>query len=104
MSDADEQRAGAAIPTALDSLVVQASGVLAAPGDGELLLVREETDECYALRGSGVDIWTAAREPTSVGGICDRLVARYAIDRGACERAVLGTVEELVRNRLFVAP
>jgi hypothetical protein len=106
--DADTTRSdghGAQRPArvSLRSLVIQAGGVLAAPADGELLLIREATDECYALRGSGVEIWAAARQTTSVADICDRLLRVYAIDRPDCERAVLRAVEELVDNGLLVA-
>jgi hypothetical protein len=95
------QREGRAV-FSLRSRIVQASGVLAAPADGELLLIREETNACYALRGSGVDVWDAARRPVRVGDICDALVGIYAVDRSTCESQVLRTVEELVGQGLFV--
>jgi len=100
-SDGEGTQAPAGV--SLRSLVIQAGGVLAAPADGELLLIREATDECYALRGSGVEIWAAARETISVADICDRLLRVYAIERPNCERAVLRAVGELVDNGLLVA-
>jgi hypothetical protein len=67
-----------------------------------LLLIREETDECYALRGSAMDIWEAARQPIGVGEICDALRRIYAVDAETCETNVLRQVEELLAQGLFV--
>jgi hypothetical protein len=82
--------------------VVQSRGVLAADSDGELLLIREETAECFALRGSGVEIWKAARTPAAIGTICEALRRIYAVDAETCERNVLRQVEELLGRGLFV--
>ena len=82
--------------------VVQAPGILAAASDDELLLIREETSDCYALKGSGVDIWEAARQPIAVAEICEALRRLYAVDRETCERNVLRQVEELLHQDLFV--
>ena len=82
--------------------VVQSPGVLAAPSQGEMLLIREETAECYALRGAGVDIWEAARRPAAIGDICAALLRTYAVDAETCERNVLSQVEELLDQGLFV--
>lgn len=82
--------------------VVQAPGVLAAPADGELLLIREETSDCYVLKGSGVDIWEAARQPVAVADICATLRHLYEVDPETCEKNVLRQVEELLHQGLFV--
>jgi hypothetical protein len=82
--------------------VVQAPGVLAAPSDGELLLIREETSDCYVLRGSGADIWEAARQPVTVAGICEALRRLYEVDPETCKTNVLRQVEELLHQDLFV--
>jgi hypothetical protein len=81
--------------------VVQAPGILAAPSESELLLVREETSDCYALRGSGIEIWEAARQPVRLDQICDALQQVYEVDRGTCERNVMHQVEELLRQGLL---
>jgi hypothetical protein len=92
-------------PLSLDTRIVQAVGVLAAAAEDELLLIREQTDACFALRGSGVAIWEAAREPVSVAEMCASLLRLYAVDRATCEAQVLGTVEALLDQGLFeVAP
>jgi hypothetical protein len=82
--------------------VVQSPGVLAAASGGELLLIREETADCYALRGSGVDIWKAARQPAAIGHICEALRRIYAVDPDTCERNVIRQAEELLHKGLFV--
>ena len=66
---------------------MQAAGILAAASDGELLLIREETSDCYALRGSGIEIWEAAGEPVSLQHISDRLQKVYSVDRSASSGA-----------------
>ncbi|HEX4695228.1 PqqD family peptide modification chaperone [Sphingomonas sp.] len=88
-------------PLSLHTRVVQAPGVLAAPGEDELLLIREALNDCFALQGSGVAIWEAAARPVCVGEICDALLLLYAVDRGACESQVLSTVEALLDQGLF---
>ena len=82
--------------------VVQSPDVLAAQSDGELLLIREETAECFVLRGSGVDIWGAARNPAAIGDICEVLRRIYAVDAETCERNVIRQVEELLGQGLFL--
>lgn len=82
--------------------VVQSPGVLAAASDGELLLIREETAECFALRGSGVEIWEAACVPAAIGDICETLQRVYVVDPETCERNVVRQVEELLGRGLFV--
>src|SRR3954464_13197049 len=82
--------------------VVQSPGVLAAASQGEVLLIREETADCYALRGAGVDIWEAARRPAAIRDICETLLRTYAVDAETCETTVLTQVEELLDQGLFV--
>ena len=89
---------GALVPAAR---VVQAAGILAAASDAELLLIREETGDCYALRGSGLEIWEAARQPVSLQDICDALEKIYAVERSTCERNVAHLVEDLIRQGLL---
>lgn len=81
--------------------VVQTRGVLAAAADDELLLIREDPSGCFVLRGSGVSIWEAAREPVCVADLCERLLQLYAVDRATCEAQVLGAVEALLDQGLF---
>jgi hypothetical protein len=86
----------------LHSRIVQAGGVLAALADGELLLIHEHRDDCYALRGIGVEVWEAAGQPIRVEQICEALLRTYAVDRETCERSVLETVHALLGEGLFV--
>lgn len=94
------QKAGRGAPSP-SARVVQAAGILAAASEAELLLIREETSDCYALRGSGIEIWEAAREPVSLQHICDLLQRVYAVDRSTCERSVAHLVEELICQGLL---
>jgi Coenzyme PQQ synthesis protein D (PqqD) len=92
-------------PLALETRVVQAAGVLAAPSDkDELLLIREDTSACFVLRGSGSAIWEAARRPARVADLCEALLRLYAVDRATCEREVLRTVGELLDQGLLECP
>lgn len=100
--EATEAESAAQERLSVSCRVVQAAGILAAPSDGELLLIREETSDCYALQGSGVDIWEAARQPIAVAGICEALRRLYAVAPETCESNVLRQVEELLDQGLFV--
>jgi hypothetical protein len=82
--------------------IVQAPGVLAAPSDGELLLIREPTSAAYVLRGSGADIWNAARQPVRIADVRDQLMTDYDVDSQTCEVSLLRIVEELLREHLFL--
>lgn len=88
-------------PLSLRTRIVQAHGVLAAPGEDELLLIREALNDCYALQGSGIAIWEAAAHPVCVGEICDALLRLYAVDQDACESQVLRAVQALLDEGLF---
>jgi hypothetical protein len=63
--------------------------------DGEISLMNVETGKYYGLASVGARIWALLEEPTSVRGICDRLVSEYNVERARCEADVLRFVERM---------
>ena len=89
-------------PLSLASKVVQANGVMAAPGEGEIMLIREDRGDCFILRGSGIQIWQAARQDVSLDAIHAALMDMYDVDADICRADILSGVEELLSAGLLV--
>ena len=57
----------------------------------------------FALEDTAQRIWQLMAEPIAVGGIVDRLVEEYDVDRATCEAEVSAFIAELIENGLAEA-
>ena len=82
----------------LDSLVVRSEDVLTSEVDGEVVMMSIEQGTYSGLDGIGSEIWRLLDRPLRVSEICDRMTARYDVERDVCERDVLAFLNDLVSD------
>lgn len=83
-----------------DSVVARGDGHVESELHDETVLMSLDRGKYYAMAETAQAIWLHMAEPVSVGTIVDRLTAEYDVERGTCERAVLGFVGELLAEGL----
>lgn len=85
----------------LSSVVVQTDQLLTSELDGETVLMSVTQAAYYGLDDTAQHIWKLIAQPYRVAGLCDRLVAEYAVERAACERDVCAFLNELHQEGLI---
>ena len=85
---------------AADSGVHRISGVFEADLGEQLLGLHIETGLCFAMNSTAAQIWRLLDPPTTLGAICDTLLAEHDVDPQVCARDVKATLGELARDGL----
>jgi hypothetical protein len=67
----------------------------------DLVIFDERTGHYFAASAVGADIWDMLADPVAPAEICDRLLARYAIDRATCEAQVATFLSSLRAQKLL---
>ena len=76
------------------------ASLLEADVSGELVALNVDSGTCYGFNRTATRIWELIQDPISIGDLCDRLTAEFAIDRATCVREVTKLVSELESDRL----
>jgi hypothetical protein len=69
---------------------------------GEVVLLDTESGSYLGLDETGSRIWHLLGEEMPLGGVVERLLEEYDVDRATCERDLLELVEELTGHGLVV--
>ncbi|WP_417069496.1 PqqD family peptide modification chaperone [Niveibacterium terrae] len=85
----------------LQDRVVQVSGCVTADVAGDMVVSNVETGCYVGLNPTAQAIWNLMSEPVAVGGLCEILCARYAVDAAVCEAQVLQTLDRLLDQGLI---
>jgi hypothetical protein len=91
---------GAVSALSLETIVVRASEPLAAPVDGELVMLDPRRSRYYGLDAIGNRIWDLLEQPRSVGDLCSQLQGEFDVSAEACRTDVLALLEEMDRENL----
>jgi hypothetical protein len=84
-------------------LKVSGSHVVSEIIDGEALIIDLVSGSYYTLRDAGADIWALVQEGTQIGGIIDRLTAKYEGDCEEIRLAAMNLLDELADESLIRA-
>lgn len=84
------------------SVVSQASDVLSAAVDTELVMMRMESSGYFGLDAIGRRIWELLDQPRTVAAICATLLNEYDVQPAECEADVLRFLGELVTYGVVV--
>ena len=79
----------------LDTIVVQASGLVAADLDGEKVMLSIEKGQYFSLNGVAGRIWELLEKPLTVREITTELQKEYAVEAETCQEEVLAFLKEL---------
>lgn len=79
----------------LDTIVVQASGLVAADLDGEKVMLSIEKGQYFSLNGVAGRIWELLEKPLTVREIVAVLQKEYAVEAETCQVEVLEFLKEL---------
>ena len=85
----------------LDTVVVQTKDLFSSELDGETVLMSLTQAAYYGLDSTGQQIWNMLDQPSRVGDLCERLVAKYDVDRTTCEQEVCDFLNELNKEGLI---
>lgn len=83
------------------SLVHWSGDPIAAPVDGEIVILSIERGTYFGLDDIGSEIWRRLETPVRVGVLCDALTEKYEVDRATVQRDVLQLLESLAANGLI---
>lgn len=86
----------------LDDRVARNPSILGVETDErEILLMDEDSGNCFALGGSGLLVWRATEQPIRVRDICAALRTHYRIDEETCATQTLAYVAHLAAENLL---
>jgi coenzyme PQQ synthesis protein D (PqqD) len=89
------------VSLSLSSLVQWSGDPIAAPVDGEIVLLSVERGTYYGLDDIGSEIWKRLEKPVRVEMLCEALIAKYEGDRAIIERDVLLLLQSLAADGLI---
>ncbi len=92
------------MPLTLDSVIVRVDDVSSAEVDGELLMMRLESDAYFGLDDIGARIWALLAQPVSIGALVAALVREYDVTPEQCQRDVLRFLADLADKGLVHEP
>jgi hypothetical protein len=84
----------------LNTVVVQAEGLLSSELDGETVLMSLARSTYYGLDKTARRIWDLTAQPVRVADLCDRLAVEYAVEPKTCEQDVCAFLAKLIDERL----
>lgn len=84
----------------LDTVIVRSADLVQSEVDEEITMMHVESGKYYGITKVGADIWRMLDTPVCIDEVCNRLTARYKIDRGRCQEEVLAFVERLIAEEL----
>lgn len=62
---------------------------------GEAAILSLSDGVYYGLDEVGATVWNLLKEPCTLRGLCEGVLARYEVDAERCERDILALLEEL---------
>jgi hypothetical protein len=81
----------------LDALYRRSQQALFAEVGDDVVALHIAKGHCYGMEKVAAEVWNLLEQPLSAGQICSRLIERYEVDAGTCERdvsALLGEFEQ----------
>lgn len=85
-----------------DTVVAQATGLVAADMDGEKVMLNIEKGKYYGLDGVGSRIWELIEKPHTVRAIVAKLLEEYDVEEKNCQDDVLAFLNKLHDQGLVV--
>lgn len=84
-----------------ETILVRHSEPVTGLVDGEIVMMSISAGAYFGLNGVGSEIWNMLQEPMQVSAICDRLLARYEVDRETVMREVIRFAGEMLDRGLL---
>lgn len=79
----------------LSSVVERHPGLISAEMDGEVVMMSIEHSAYFGLNEVATAVWAELEQPSPVSEICDRLLAKFEVERTECEADVLELLNEM---------
>ncbi|OPX87436.1 MAG: Coenzyme PQQ synthesis protein D (PqqD) [Pelotomaculum sp. PtaB.Bin104] len=79
----------------VDTIVSQATGLVAADMDGEKVMLNIEKGKYYGINGIGSRIWELLEIPHRVREVVDALLKEYKVEEKTCQNDVLAFLNKL---------
>lgn len=83
-----------------DTVVTQASGMVAADMDGQWVMMSVEHGKYYSLDPVGSRIWDLIERPLTVNGLVAALLAEYNVEEEQCRTNVSDFLNEMIEKGL----
>lgn len=80
--------------------LVRNGDIVAAPVDGELVMISVERGSYYGLDEVGSRVWELLAEPRLLSEIVSVLVEEYDVEPAVCEQEVAALVRRFVEERM----
>jgi Coenzyme PQQ synthesis protein D (PqqD) len=87
-------------PLPLTTVICRSESLLFNNIGDEVVMMDIEHGSYYGLEKVASRIWAFTEQPTSVGSVCDRLVAEYDVTPEQCRQEVGAFLSELVGRRI----
>ncbi len=84
-----------------ESIVVASKDQVSCDLQGEAAILNLKNGVYYGLDPVGARIWDLIQEPRAVTGVRDALLEEYEVGPDACERDLVGLLQELAAHGLI---
>lgn len=84
----------------LDTIVAQATGLVAADMDGEKVMLSIEKGKYFGLNGIGSRIWDMIEKPLTVREMVAELLKEYDVEEKTCQHDVQAFLSKLYTQEL----
>lgn len=85
-----------------DTIVAQATGLVAADMDGEKVMLNIEKGKYFSLNGIGGRIWELLEKPLAVREVVAALLKEYDVEEKTCQHHVQAFLSNLYAQGLIV--
>jgi hypothetical protein len=83
-----------------NSLITRNPSILFNDFDDGLMMMDIDSGNYFDVDSVGGRIWALLETPATLDGICESLVAEYAVDDETCRTETIGFIEELAGKGL----
>lgn len=83
-----------------NSLITRNPSILFNDFDDGLMMMDIDSGNYFDVDSVGGRIWALLESPATLDGVCEALVAEYAVDPDVCRRETIGFIEELAGKGL----
>lgn len=85
-----------------ESIISKNPQIISSKMDDEVVMMSVEKGNYYGLNRVGSEIWEKLTEPITIGGLCDKLMQEFDVEKEQCEREVITYLEKLVSEGLIL--
>ncbi len=85
-----------------ETLVARNRGIVANMVGDEVVMMDMESGKYFGVNKTGSYIWQLLEQPTTLGELCDRLVADFGISKEQCTIEFKPFIEQMHKEKIII--